>query len=1142
MSGEDHGGAHGGAGLFDVPAARAGTLVGRRHELARVSALLDEVADGRGRLLLITGEAGIGKSRLADEISRLARVRGFAIAWGRCWEAGGAPAYWPWVQSIRALTRRTGDHALDTRVTAGAVEMTQLFPQIGTAANTRSDELLDPEVARFRLFESVVTFLRSVARTQPLLVVLDDLQAADTPSLLLLRFIGSALADDRLLILGTFRDTELTGETDVPPALGELGREPTALRLPLGGLSRDDVADLMRAAAGRLPSSSLVDTVAGETEGNPLFIEEVTRLLLEEGRITEQEGAAAVRVSMPTGVRDAIARRLRHLSEASRRLLGVASIFGREFALDALAHTVEQSLDAVLTTLDGPFAARVITEVPGTRARMRFAHVVIRECLYDEIGIARRVELHRKAAEVLERLYEHELDAHLSELAHHYFQGASSADFTKATTYAYRAGRQASIQLAYEEAVRMFQIALDGMKLTQAGRQERCELLLDLGDAQMRAGEQEGSRQSFLAAASLAEELGLPQHHARAALGYGGGLVWVRAGADTRLIPLLRAGLDSLGEEDSRLRARLLARLACAMRDDPSFEPRESIAREAVALARRMSDPATLAYALDGLYWSLWKPDNPSERLHIADESMALARKADDKERLLASQRQRIFVLVELGDGAAVRRELSALESATPEVRQAADTWWTAMVGSIIALLEGRFSEAEQRLAQSIDVGLRAVRVDATVSQRLHLFQIRREQGRLGEMKQMMYDSAREYTWYPMFRAALCLLYCDLADDAAARRELDHLAADDFSHIPFDNEWIFTLSLLSEVVHHVGDVERAAQLYRLLTPYRNRMAFAAAEGFLGSVSRHLGLLGSVLLRYDEAIEHFEAAMSANRAMGAPPWVAHTQHDLASLLLRRSSPPDLERAQALLAEARQTCEELGMMALQVQVVAAQARLGAATSVAALGSNAAMWDEPGDGHSGGRTQRETLLQLEGEYWTISHESSVTRLRDSKGMRVLARLLAEPGRPHPALDLERLGRPRDEMTERAIASADSGELLDDEARQQYRDRITELRESIEEAEAWGKADDAGVMAEELDFLVRELSRAVGIGGRARHAGSAAERARLNVTRAVKSALRRIAESNPELAAHLGATVHTGTVCVYSPEYRAPRWRINA
>jgi len=1118
------------------------TFVGRERELSQGLAVLDDALAGLGRLFLIAGEPGIGKSRMADELAARARERGAQVVWGRCWEAGGAPAYWPWVQSLRSMIRHLNADHLRAQMGAGAVEIAQLLPELrGALGDLPTPPELGPDAARFRLFDSTTTFLKNAAEVQPLMLVLDDLQVADTPSLLLLRFVAGALGDDRILIVGTYRDTELRPDHPLTTAIAELARGPAARRVTLRGLAEADVARVIALAAGFTPQESLVRAAHEETEGNPLFLGEVVRLLLEEGRLVGRVSEAGPRLGMPRSVREVIGQRLEHLSDECVDLIRLASVLGREFNLEALSQLSERPVDEVLEALDEPLAARVITDVPGTRSQLRFSHVVIRECLYDDIGRARRVQLHRRAAQVLEALYGEDAESHLAELAHHAFEGAPGGDVERAIRYARRAGDKAVSLLAYEEAVRLYRMALQGLELSQATNQkEACEVLLGLGDAQTRAADEVGSKATFLQAAGLSRSLNLGEQLARAALGYGGRFVWGRAGDDPHLIPLLEEGLVAVGEDESDLRARLLARLAGAFRDDRSPEPRESLGKQAVDLARRLSDPATLAYALEGLYAALWRPDNAQERLTIASETVAVGGTAGDRERVLAAHQHVLFVFLELGEMPSVYRELYAIDRVTEELRQPAQSWAPVNMRAMLALFEGRFGEAEIAISAAFQLRGRTARSDALLAQALQLFQLRRAQGRLAEIAELVQQAAHQLTWYPVLRCAVAVLMCELGWETQARTEFEDIAARDFAGLPFDNKWVFSMSLLSEVAYFLKDSHRAKILYQKLLPYAERNGLSAGDGCTGSVSRYLGLLATVSSRRDDAARHFEEGLERNARIGARPSVAHTQHDFALMLVNGDGPGDRPRAIELLSDALMTCDELGMSALRVSVTTALTRVGVAMSTAQAEPEARHPVLPGESWVPVAVEDGTF-RLEGEYWTVGYDGRLLRLRDSKGLRVLARLLASPGRPHAALDLERLGALGDEVTARAVASGDAGELIDDEARRAYRARLAELREAIDEAGGLGNADRVGTMQEEMDFITRELGRALGLGGRSRHAGSIAERARLNVTRAVKSAMRRIAAADPDLAAHLEATVHTGTVCLYSPDPRSPiKWRV--
>ena len=464
------------------PAAKVvtGAFVGRDLELAELTAGLDDAEAGHGRLFLLVGEPGIGKSRLAEELAARARSRGALVLVGRCWEAGGAPAYWPWVQSLRAYVRAAAPATLRRQLGPGAADLAQLLPELREVLDDLPPAAgSDTEGARFRLFDSLAAFVKRVAATQPLVLVLDDLHAADEPSLLLLQFVARELAQSRIVIVGACRDVDPTPAAPLRATLTELAREPVTRTVLLSGLGEEDVERFVALAAPAAEASQLGATVYAETEGNPLFVGEIVRLLGREGQLAEAP------LAIPHSVRETIGRRLRHLSDESNDLLTLASVLGREFDLHALARVSGRDRGAVLELLDEAIEARVVSEVPGAISRMRFAHALIRDAAYHRLTRARRIELHRRVGEALEVIHAAELDPHLAELAHHFYEAAAG----EAVGYARRAGERAVAQLAYEEAVRLYELALAGLDAGgPATVAERCELLLALGDAQGRRG------------------------------------------------------------------------------------------------------------------------------------------------------------------------------------------------------------------------------------------------------------------------------------------------------------------------------------------------------------------------------------------------------------------------------------------------------------------------------------------------------------------------------------------------------------------------------------------------------------------------------------------------------------------------------
>lgn len=889
-------------------------FVGRDRELSELLAGLEDALAGRGRLYLLAGEPGIGKSRLAEELAKRARERGARVLVGRCWEAGGAPAYWPWVQSLRAYVRSGDPQMLRAQLGRGAPDVAQLLPELRELfPDVQERTPRESEAARFRLFDATASFLRNVAEAQPLVLVLDDLHVADVPSVLLLRFVAAELEESRILVVGAYRDVDLPPDHPVAAALADLARQ-AAARFQLKGLAEADVSTFIELSTGLTPPPSAVATIRRETEGNPLFVGEVVRLLASEGRLERTEDPLAWHIPVPQGVRDAIHRRVDRLSPETRSLLTLASVLGREFAVDAIARLAEQPPDVSLAVLDEAMASRLVGEAPGGIGVLRFSHGLVRDAIYDGLTAARRTRLHRRAAEVLEEMYAHDPEPHLAELAHHFFEAAPAGVAGKAVDYARRAAERAAAQLAYEEAVRLYVAALRALDLAGiADEATRCELLLGLGEAQAAAGEVAAGKETFLQAVERARRSGSPKRLARAALGYGGRFAWARAGGDTRLVPLLEEALTGLPDEQSALRARLQTRLAGALRDQASPEPRTSLSREAVELARQVDDPATLAYALIGRRLVIWGPDNTDELLAINDEIVRLADDAGDTETATDARLLRLEAHLIRGDIQAVYADLEAAARLAEEVRRPSTHWHVAVHRVELALLQGHFAEAQELIAQTRLLGNQAWDEEAAVSCVSQTFALRQGTGGIGELEPDLERLVVQYPARPFLRCLLTVLSAELGREEQARSGLDSLAADDFALVPRDPEWMLVMALLADVAASLGDTRRAAVLYRSLAPYGNLVVIDPHEFSTGSAARSLGVLAATISRFDDAERHFRAALAMNERMGARPWVAHTEHDYARMLLARDAPGDREKARELLASAVCTYGELGMEA-------------------------------------------------------------------------------------------------------------------------------------------------------------------------------------------------------------------------------------
>jgi tetratricopeptide (TPR) repeat protein len=1111
-----------------VDALTTHPLVGRERELAGILACLDRAAEGRGSLVFVMGAPGIGKSRLVDEVASVAMARGTPVFWGRCWDTAGAPPYWPWVQALRAYLRNTNPDDLKAQLGVGAANVVQILPELGELIpGLAPPPATDPESARFQLFDSITTFLLNASRSRGLVLVIDDVHAADLASILLLRFLGKQVREGPLVVVGTYRDVELTPDHPLSEALPDLAREPSTVFVELLGLTEASTRSIAAESAGFDPRPALIKALHRSTGGNPLFIRETIRLLVAEGRLTAESDTDSLSVAVvPARVHEVIARRLTHVSEPARHLLLLAAVIGPEFSIDAIRAVVDPGEQDVLDGIDETVEAGLLGGVPGAPGRFRFTHELIRETLYADVAPATRGRLHRRVALALEELYGSDSDAHLAELAHHFFEAASAGDQpTRALDYAIRAGEQASRELAYEAAAGHFGMALTLLE-SQAGvdRRVQADLLLALGEAQDRSGNRQEARRTFLRAAGVARNIGAAESLARAALGYGGRFVWERAGRDTHLVPLLQDALVMLGGQDDRLRSRLLARLACALRSEPNRELNDTLSQQAVDLARSLDDPATLAYAVEGRFFALWWPETAEERLSIAREMRTLAADAGDAERVAWSHAATYGALGDLGRMTEARAEADVFDRHAQELRQPAQRWVSGTLRVPLMLMEGRFEEAEERIVEQLETGI--IERDELSSTRGQLFLLRREQGRLREIEEVNKSSIGDYPWFPVHRAERALLLVETGRRKEAQSLLDELSRNRFAVFYRDNEWIFEMSITSEVAALLEDRDAATILYEELTPFGELHAAAWAEGSVGAASRYLGLLAATLGDLDAAVGHLEHAERFNERMGARPWTIRTRADLGRVLLRRGGAADRARAHDLLEGARSGAAALGMVAL-----ANELDLGADSH----GARAEPVAHPSAEHT---------FRREGDYWLVEFDGPGVRVRDTKGMQYLARLLASPGHELHVLDLAGAAAtaPGDAPPGTDLPSeglGDSGARLDPQAKAEYRRRVEELRADIAEADSWNDPERAAQAREELEFLAQELSGAIGLGGRDRKAASASERARLSVTRAIRSAMNRLRGLDPALGAHLDATIRTGTYCVYTPDPRAPvRW----
>jgi DNA-binding SARP family transcriptional activator/tetratricopeptide (TPR) repeat protein len=899
-------------------------LVGRARELGLLGQYWDEAVGGTRRLVMLSGDAGIGKTRLAAELGRRARDDGALVLYGRFDEETIAP-YQPLVEMVRGWSSGASLDPLRDCLGARAAELGILFSELGPPPADHGIADGDPDARRLRFFDAVGALFGEAGSQAALVLVFDDLHWADRPTLQLLRHLVRSPQPRRALLIGTYREAELEPGHPLLELIADVRREGMLERLELTGLDECEVAQLVTELGVPSAERSFVHALHGETEGNPFFIEEVVRHVSG----SRHADISLAEAGVPEGVREVTTRRLRRLDADSRQALQVAAVIGREFDYDVLQAVAPLDEDALIGALEEGVEARVLREA-GRVGRYAFTHALVRATLYDGLSQLRRARLHGRVGEAIERLRGADLDPHLPQLAHHFAQAAPVERPERAIDFALAAARRADRQLAWEEAAQHYRSALRARELTGAFEDPvRAELLLAQGASEDRAGMETEARATFQTAAATARVLGDASLLGQAALGFAG--QWSVLGrVDDSRLALLEEALEALGDEDSPLRARLLARLALELYYSGHPERRLALSEQAVDIARRLGDPRTLATCLDARHYALWRPENINERLEVAAELRRVAEQTGDPELELEGAGWTVVDLLELGDVQGADVQIAAASKLAEALQRPIWRWWTSLLLCTRAQLVGSFDEAEQLAEQALEIGRHGQAENATGAYWQAMFNIRREQGRLSEVEPSVRRFIELYPMLVAWRAALALLLVELGRVEEARAEFDAVAGED---LPRDANWLIGVTLLAEVCGALGDGARAEPLYAQLEPYAGRnVVVGRAATCNGAAARLLGTLAAAMRSWELAEGHFISALDMHERMGARPWTARTQLAYAEMLLARRRRGDRARARELLGEAVVTAEALGM-----GVVAARARAlvpaGASTSTAA-----------------------------------------------------------------------------------------------------------------------------------------------------------------------------------------------------------------
>jgi class 3 adenylate cyclase len=876
---------------------------GRRVERERLSALWDAARGGMRQAVMISGEPGIGKTRLASHAALELHGEGATVLLGHCDEDLTAP-YGAWVQALTHYVEHAPSTVLDPHVERHGGELGRLVPALHRRVeNLAEPTASDPETERYMLFSAVVDLVERAGAHRPLVVLLDDLHWADKPTLALLRHIVSESASMRLLLLGTYRDSDLTRHHPLTDTLADLRAVAGVERMSLTGLDEAEVAEIMAAAAGHemdVAGLALAREIAAETGGNAFFVGEMLRHLLESGALAQRaDGRWELRrelgeLGLPQSVREVVGRRIERLGEPARGLLRCAAVLGRDFDVDLLLRVAREDEDQVLDHLEAAVEAAVLIErsEPG---RFTFAHALINHTLYDEIGVTRRARLHQRVAEALEEMCGSDPGARIVELAHHTTAASVPIDTGKAVAYSRQAGQRALEELAPDEALRWFTQARDLLeRMPDADSGEASELLIGLGEAQRQVGDP-AFRETLLEAAGMAEAVGDADRMARAALANNRGVVSAFGLVDDERVAVLERAIELGGESNPERRARLLSLQSVELQFDLDHAPRRALAEEALALAREVGDERTLAYVLRDYWQAHWSCDTLERRQELVAELERLAGRLDDPLVEFAAFYTSTNTAFEAGDVAKAAILLDRWRTFAERVGQPALRWLAAFQSVCLALLRGDFEEAERLIDAAAEIGSASDIPDTITVYVGQLISLRKLQGRADEVFELMEQAAEENAGIPAFRAALSSVLVGRGRVDEGGDMLAAEAAQGFTSIPRDQLFTTTCAFYGETAVLCRTPEAARLLYDLLLPARGQLIANGATGY-SSCEVYLGALAATIGRHDLADEHFAAASVTQEREGIRAGEALNQAYWARSLVDRDR-PDEARAHA-----------------------------------------------------------------------------------------------------------------------------------------------------------------------------------------------------------------------------------------------------
>lgn len=1052
---------------------------------------LDEALAGRGGVCLLSGEAGIGKTRLAEESAALAHDLGVLCTWGRSWESGGAPAFWPWSQVVRGLE-------------GSAQELGAPLPPLLTSLLPGRGPRHDG-ASRFELFDALGVWLTSLARQRPLWICLEDLHAADAASLALLEALLAPLKTARILLVATVRDTAIA------PGDGALFRRIArqARQLHVGPLAEPAARALLETALDAAPET-LVGAALEATSGHPLFLVEFVRLARTSGPPHAD--------MIPTSVQRVLRDRVDSVDESTRQVLACAAVVGMELDrafLERLcgAERVDQALRQAATS--------ALVREQGARSA-RFVHALLRDVLLERLGPEELATTHGRVADALDPL-----TTSAATRAHHLHQAGANRR-AEALTASLEAASDSLQRFAFEDALAHVAVARPALA-AHAPSALQARFAIVEGRALLGLGQNDPGLQACRWAADIARRAGEPELFAEAALAHGS--LFHFGSVDPKLVALLEAALDALPDVDAPLRAQVLARLAAARQPAPNPAGPMDLARQAIAMAERLGGADVRVQVLRSACSTLVDLAPPSERRELDERHLELALGQGLVPDVVTARLRLLFDCFELGDLPSAFGHLRevrnlALTDAPPKER------WRALALDVLERLwRGELQGTRELIERARQLGATSGDPNARLSS---LFQLARYLELSGEtdgaeavardLGRLFSHSATGEAMAAVLRARFLLQVGRVAEGVAAVTPAHATAALEVG----DRTLLQCLSLWAAAA-------KDAPLGRiLLERLRSETDWFVADGVLALVFREpvtllLSRAAEATGELVDALAWAETAARMAQQVGSAPAAAEA-HLVAARLAQELGRSAV--ASGHTARAKEHIERWGLRGLEWRLLPEDASPQRSVETRA---SAETGGEQERAEPGPPSTRPPTCRAEGDVYCLTWRGRSIRVKATKGLAVIEHLLARPGVPVDVLDLVHLGPvhlgPGSATPTGPIDRSDGGELLDAQARAAYRTRLREVALALEAAEQDQDRARIEPLRAELEFLQEELERATGLGGRSRRAPDAGERARQAVRKRIRTGLDHIGELFPELARYLERAIATGRTCTFQP-----------